>query len=110
MNQNSFYEFYKGKKVLLTGNTGFKGAWMSRILVNLGAEVTGIALEPDTKPALYEILNLKEDLKENIIDVRDFDKLKGVFESTKPDIVFHLAAQPIVIESYHNPRYTYDVT
>lgn len=109
MNQKSFYDFYKGKKVLITGNTGFKGAWMSRILINLGAKVTGIALEPDTTPALYEILNLREDLEENIIDVRDYDKMKSIFDKTKPDVVFHLAAQPIVIESYHNPRYTYDV-
>lgn len=109
MNQKSFCDFYKGKKVLITGNTGFKGAWMSRILANMGAEVIGVALKPDTKPSLYEILSLKEDLKENIVDVRDFDKLKSIFESTKPDIVFHLAAQPIVIESYNNPRYTYDV-
>ena len=101
--------FYKGKKVLVTGNTGFKGSWMSQMLGRLGAEVIGVALEPETSPSAYEILDQGNNIHENIVDVRNYNDLKRIFDSEMPEIVFHLAAQPIVIDSYKNPRYTYDV-
>lgn len=101
-------EIYKGKKVLVTGHTGFKGAWLSQVLVSLGADVTGYALEPATKPALFELAGLDKSMNSIIGDVRDFDKLSKVVEDIKPEFVFHLAAQPIVRESYKQPRYTYE--
>lgn len=99
---------YKGKKVLITGHTGFKGSWLSRILVQAGADVTGFALEPITEPNLYTILNLSNSMNSVIGDVRDLEALKKVFKESKPEIVFHLAAQPLVRESYVNPVYTYE--
>lgn len=101
--------FYNGKKVLITGNTGFKGTWMTQMLLHFGANVTGVALAPDTVPSIYETLNQKDRINEYTADIRDYAGLLSVFHSTQPEIVFHLAAQPIVIESYHNPRYTYEV-
>lgn len=99
--------FYNGKRVLVTGHTGFKGSWLCKMLVSLGAEVCGYALEPPTDPNLFNMLNLP--IKSVIGDIRDYDKLKGVFDDFKPEIVLHLAAQPIVRDSYKLPRYTYDV-
>lgn len=101
--------FYKNRKVLITGNTGFKGTWMTQVLLHLGADVTGIGLEPNTLPAVYDILKQKDRIRENIVDIRDYDQVIDVFKAVQPEIVFHLAAQPIVIESYQNPRYTYEV-
>ena len=97
-------DFYKGKRVLITGHTGFKGAWLCQMLINAGAEVTGYALNPPTKPSLFEIANISGKMNSVIGDIRDLSKLKETF--TK--IVFHLAAQPIVRESYKNPVYTYE--
>ena len=99
--------FYKGKRVLVTGHTGFKGAWLCKMLTMLGADVTGYALEPPTEPNLFGMLKLP--INSVIGDIRDFDKLKAVFDDFKPEIVLHLAAQPIVRDSYKMPRYTYDV-
>ena len=101
-------EFYKGKKVLVTGHTGFKGTWLCRILVNVGAEVTGYSLEAPTNPSLFEISRLSDKMNSIIGDIRDYDHLYRVFEETQPEIVFHLAAQPIVRDSYKDPRYTYE--
>ena len=101
-------DFYKGKKVLVTGNTGFKGSWLCRTLLLAGADVYGYALEPDTKPNLYEILGLNSLVKTEFGDIRDFEKLSDFVKKIKPQIVFHLAAQPLVRESYANPRYTYE--
>ena len=101
--------FYKGKKILVTGNTGFKGTWLTQVLLRLGAQVTGIGLEPNTSPAVYDALNQRTRIRENIVDIRDFDKVLDIFKAVKPEIVFYLAAQPLVIESYRNPRYTYYV-
>lgn len=101
--------FYKGKTVLVTGHTGFKGSWLSKILIMAGANVVGYSLEPPTEPNLFSILNLSENMTSIIGDIRDFDRLKAVFDKYKPEIVFHLAAQPIVRDSYKEPRYTYDV-
>ncbi len=101
--------FFKNKKVLITGHTGFKGSWLCRILYNLGAEICGIALEPDGKSALFNLIDIGNIVQNHFIDIRDFSKVKEVFDSFRPEIVFHLAAQPIVIRSYEEPRYTYDV-
>lgn len=100
--------FYKGKKVLVTGHTGFKGSWLCKILVNAGAEVTGYSLEPSTMPSLFEICGIKNEIHSVIGDIRDLEHLKKVFEEVQPEIVLHLAAQPIVRDSYKNPVYTYE--
>ena len=101
-------EFYKGKKVLITGNTGFKGSWLSFCLLNFGANVVGYSLEPPTNPSLYEILQLGNEMNTYCKDIRDYESLHECFAKEKPEIVFHLAAQPIVRESYRNPRDTYE--
>lgn len=100
--------FYNGKRVLVTGHTGFKGTWLCRMLVNAGAIVTGYSLEPPTKPDLFSIAGLEGKMESVIGDIRDFDKLKSTFEQAQPEIVLHLAAQPIVRDSYKDPRYTYE--
>ena len=100
-------DFYKGKRVLVTGDTGFKGSWLVRILHLAGAEVTGYALKAPTEPSMFEILHLRETIHHVDGDVRDFAHLKQVFDETKPEIVLHLAAQPIVRESYRDPVGTY---
>lgn len=99
--------FWQGKKVFITGHTGFKGAWLTFILNYFGAQVTGYALEPPTNPNLFELIELDRKIDSVIGDVRDFDKLKKTFDAARPEIVFHLAAQPIVIEAYKNPAATY---
>ena len=84
--------FYKGKKVFITGHTGFKGSWLSKILVMAGAEVTGYALNPPTNPNLFDISGLEGKMTSVIGDIRDFDKLSEAFAKAEPEIVFHLAA------------------
>ena len=106
--KNFDFNFYKGKKVLVTGHTGFKGAWLCRILLGLGAEVTGYALEPPTDPELFGLLDLEKNMNSVKGDIRDLSRLSGVLKETQPEIVLHLAAQPIVRESYANPVYTYE--
>lgn len=101
-------DFYRGKKILVTGHTGFKGAWMCEALLLAGADVTGYALEPPTEPSLFELCELQEKMNSVIGDVRDLQHLRKVFEETQPEIVIHMAAQPIVRESYKNPVYTYE--
>lgn len=100
--------FYHGKKVLITGHTGFKGAWLCKILANAGAEVTGYALQPPTNPSLFEIAGIENEIHSVIGDIRDYTALKTAFDKANPEIVFHLAAQPIVRDSYQNPAYTYE--
>lgn len=100
--------FYNGKRVLVTGHTGFKGTWLCRILVNAGAVVTGYSLEPPTEPNLYSMAGLEEKMTSVIGDIRNLELLKGVFNKVCPEIVFHLAAQPIVRDSYKDPVYTYE--
>ncbi|WP_296876981.1 CDP-glucose 4,6-dehydratase [Thomasclavelia sp.] len=102
-------EFYKNKKVLITGHTGFKGSWMSFLLHQLGANVTGIALEPNTVPSLFNILDLESKIDSRIVDIRNLKKMKELFNEINPEIVIHMAAQPLVINSYKDPVYTYDV-
>jgi len=101
-------DFYKNKKVFLTGHTGFKGTWLCRILLQAGADITGYALQPPTTPSLFEQTNTKEIIHSIIGDVRNKDALVKVLTDVKPDIVFHLAAQPIVRFSYREPAATYE--
>ena len=101
-------EFFKGKRVFITGHTGFKGSWLSRILILAGAEVTGYALEAPTAPDLFSVLELKKDMKSIIGDVRDRENLIAAVKEAQPEIVLHLAAQPIVRESYKDPVGTYE--
>ncbi len=100
--------FYKGKRVLVTGHTGFKGSWLSRMLVRSGAEVAGYSLEPPTEPSLFGMAGLEDRMESITGDVRDYAHLKQVFETFRPEIVLHLAAQPIVRDSYRIPRETYE--
>lgn len=100
--------FYKGKKVLVTGHTGFKGTWMCKILINAGAEVAGYGLEPPTNPSLFQLTGMDKEIRSVIGDIRDYDSIKAVFDEFHPEVVLHLAAQPIVRESYINPVYTYE--
>jgi CDP-glucose 4,6-dehydratase len=100
--------FYKGKKVFVTGHTGFKGSWLCKILSNAGAEVTGYSLNPPTSPSLFVIADIEKDIHSIIGDIRDFKTLKAAFDEWQPEIVLHLAAQPIVRDSYKHPVYTYE--
>lgn len=100
-------DFYKNKRVFITGHTGFKGSWLSEILINAGAIVKGYALAPNTEPNLYNLLGLNEKMESIIADIRDLNNLKKAINDFKPEIVFHLAAQPLVRESYKNPVDTY---
>ncbi|MFA5283582.1 MAG: CDP-glucose 4,6-dehydratase [Bacilli bacterium] len=101
--------FYKGKVVLVTGHTGFKGSWLSKILIMAGAKVVGYSLEAPTNPNLFTLLDLEKEMVSIIGDIRDLSKLSKAFEIHQPEIVFHLAAQPIVKSSYEFPVYTYEV-
>ena len=101
-------DFYKGKKILITGHTGFKGAWMCKALINAGAEVAGYALVAPTRPSLFEMCDLASKMNSIEGDIRDLAHLMTVFEEVKPEIVIHMAAQPIVRDSYKNPVYTYE--
>jgi len=101
-------EFYNGKKVLVTGHTGFKGSWLCRILINAGANVTGYALDAPTNPNLFELSKVEGAMHSVKGDIRDLAHLEQVFDEEQPEIVFHLAAQPIVRDSYKDPVYTYE--
>lgn len=101
-------KFYKDKRVLVTGHTGFKGAWLCRILTLAGAKVTGYALKPPTDPSLFDIGGLEETMDSVTGDVRDLKAMEQVFVRAQPQVVFHLAAQPIVRDSYKDPVYTYE--
>ena len=103
-----FNNVFEGKTVLITGHTGFKGSWLSIWLTELGANVIGYALEPYTANDIFVVAGVDRKIKSNIGDIRDYDKLKGVFNKYRPEIVFHLAAQPLVRLSYAQPRLTYD--
>lgn len=105
-NGNMFGDIYKKKKVLTTGHTGFKGSWLALWLKKLGADVYGIALNPQTVPSHYNLLNL--DINSIIGDIRDYEFIKEQVQKIEPDLIFHLAAQAIVRDSYDIPRETYD--
>ena len=98
-----FNNVYKGKKVLITGNTGFKGSWLSIWLLKLGAKVVGVSKDVPTNPSMFEDLNLKKEIKHYFCDIRNFKDFSKIVLDEKPDIIFHLAAQPIVSISYDNP-------
>ena len=100
--------FYKGKKVFITGHTGFKGSWLCQMLILAGAEVTGYSLNPPTEPNLFDIAGIGGRIDSVIGDVRDLGSLKKAFDKAQPEIVLHLAAQPIVRDSYKDPHYTYE--
>jgi CDP-glucose 4,6-dehydratase len=100
--------FYKNKHVFITGHTGFKGTWLCKILVQAGAIVTGYSLEAPTQPNLFEVSGVEKQITNIIGDIRDFNHLKKVFDQAKPEIVLHLAAQPLVRDSYEKPAYTYE--
>ena len=100
--------FYQGKKVLVTGHTGFKGTWLTRMLVNAGACVTGYSRCSQRSPSLFELAGIREQINHVKGDIRDLNHLKTVFDEVQPEIVFHLAAQPLVRDSYQNPVYTYE--
>ena len=99
--------FWQGKRVLLTGHTGFKGSWLSLWLQSMGAQVTGFALAPPTNPSLFEIAEVAQGMTSITGDIRDLDKLQAVFAEHQPEIVIHMAAQPLVRYSYQNPVETY---
>ncbi len=101
--------FWEGKKVFLTGHTGFKGAWLCSWLHILGAEVAGYALKPPTDPSLYELCGIDDLVHSTIADVRDKDSLARALRSAQPDIVIHMAAQPLVRDSYKIPGETYEI-
>jgi len=102
-------DFWKSKRVLLTGHTGFKGSWLSLWLQSMGAELTGFALSPPTNPNLFEIAKVKQGMTSVIGDIRDHAHLEATFVKHQPEIVFHMAAQPLVRYSYQNPVETYSV-
>jgi len=100
------FDIYKNKKVLVTGHTGFKGSWLTQWLLLLNAKVYGYALDPLTSPSLYQQLQNENKIESNINDIRNFKSVKKFIQEIQPDIIFHLAAQPLVRESYDNPMYT----
>lgn len=102
-------EFYRDKKVLVTGHTGFKGTWMCKMLINAGANVVGYSLKPPTDPNLFTISHISNEINSVLGDIRDITRLKKAFDEFRPEIVIHMAAQPLVRDSYKNPIYTYDV-
>jgi CDP-glucose 4,6-dehydratase len=104
----SFRDYYRGKRVLVTGHTGFKGSWLCRMLQGMGAEVYGYSEEPPTDPCLYDIAGLSGVVSE-IGDIRDMDRLSSFFSDADPEAVIHMAAQPLVGRGYSDPRYTYEV-
>ena len=106
--ENLFDGVFKGRNVLITGHTGFKGSWLSLWLKELNANVVGYALKPPTEPNLFEILNLEREIISVIGDIRDLNNLNDTFQKYRPEFIFHLAAQSILRESYDIPKYTYE--
>lgn len=100
--------FWKSKRVLISGHTGFKGSWLAQMLVDAGAQVSGYALAPNSEPNLYSVLGLKDHVSSHIADIRNLDKLEAAIHEEKAQIVLHLAAQPLVRASYDDPHYTFE--
>lgn len=103
-----FTKIYKGKRVLVTGDTGFKGSWLSLWLYELGAQVTGVALPPNTEPSLFHLLGLDSIIHHIDADIRNMEDVEKIFRQQKPQIVFHMAAQALVRDSYDEPQITFD--
>ncbi len=101
-------KFWQGKRVLVTGHTGFKGGWLTVWLSSLGAEVVGYALPPETSPCIYDLAKVEDFVDSHIGDVRNFGQLVQLIKASKPEIVFHMAAQPLVRRSYDNPKETFE--
>ena len=99
--------FWRNKRVLVTGHTGFKGSWLCLWLQELGAELCGIALDPPTSPSLFEIAKIQTFMRHEAVDIRDLDKITGILNQFKPEVIFHMAAQPLVRRSYLHPIETY---
>ncbi len=108
MTESLFRGAFAGKRVLVTGDTGFKGAWLASWLLELGAEVSGLALEPDTDPALFDELGLARRIDHTTGDIRDAAVVQSTMRRVRPEVLFHLAAQPLVRRSYAEPIYTFD--
>jgi CDP-glucose 4,6-dehydratase len=106
---NQLRQNYKGKKIFVTGHTGFKGSWLCAMLFNLGAQIKGYALDPEYRDGLFEIIEPAINLQSVIADIRDKQKLKNEIGDFKPDYIFHLAAQPLVRRSYQKPAETFDI-
>ncbi len=103
-------KFWKNKKIFLTGHTGFKGSWLCIFLDLLGAKIEGYSLKPDKKINLFDLAKVSQLINNSVIgDIRDYTKLKKTISKFSPDFVIHMAAQPLVRDSYVNPRYTYEV-
>jgi CDP-glucose 4,6-dehydratase len=102
-------EFWKGKRVYLTGHTGFKGSWLSLWLVKMGAIVKGYALAPPSQPNLFDVANVSDKIESEIGDIRDFEQMLDSMVGFNPDVIIHMAAQPLVRLSYHEPLETYDI-
>ena len=110
MKINNLKSFWKNKKVFITGHTGFKGSWLCILLNYLGAEITGYSLKPKTKPSLFKLASVDKIIKRSIIaDIRDYKNLNKCIKKSQATILFHLAAQPLVRNSYSKPKDTFDV-
>ena len=103
----NIFTIYKNKKILITGNTGFKGSWLSFYLNLVGANVYGISKNIPTQPSLYNVLGLKKKIKTNFIDIKNLNNVKKTIKKIKPDFIFHLAAQALVKKSYNDPIETF---
>jgi len=100
-------DFWRGRRVLVTGSSGFKGAWLSLLLRRLGAEVTGLSLQPPTEPSLFQLVSVADQIDQHVGDVRDAKWLRSVVDEARPELVFHLAAQALVLEGFADPIGTY---
>ncbi len=107
-NNKSYLKNYKNLKILITGSTGFKGSWLSQVLLTLGANVIGVGLKPEKGSKIFSQLNLNRKIKQHYLDIRKFSKVNDIIKKEKPDIIFHLAAQSIVSHSYEYPLETFE--
>ncbi|MFX0196553.1 MAG: CDP-glucose 4,6-dehydratase [Candidatus Hodarchaeota archaeon] len=106
--RSNLNNFFRGKRILITGHTGFKGSWLTTWLHMLGAKIFGYALAPDTRPSMFEILSLEKVVEQTISDIRDYNSVLAFIKEHKPEIAFHLAAQPLVRRSYDEPKLTHE--